>query len=48
LIPPKDIINEHFLDLVQKLLAFDPAERLEVREALQHPYFQLAIPMEDL
>ena len=37
----------YFLDLVQKLLAFDPQERLTVRQALQHPFFKLPVPMED-
>jgi len=42
-IPPTDPINRQFLDLVRKLLAFDPAQRITVREALQHPYFALSI-----
>ncbi|CAA7266941.1 unnamed protein product [Cyclocybe aegerita] len=45
-IPPVDNINRQFLDLVRKLLAFDPAQRITVREALQHPYFSLSIPNE--
>jgi len=45
-IPPTDIINREFLDLVRKLLAFDPAQRLTVQEALEHPYFSLNIPPE--
>ncbi|KAJ7220092.1 CMGC/CLK protein kinase [Mycena pura] len=45
-IPPHDIVNRHFLNLVQKLLAFDPAQRLSVREALNHPYFSLIIANE--
>ncbi|TDL16988.1 CMGC/CLK protein kinase [Rickenella mellea] len=47
LIPPKDAVNQHFLDLVVRLLAFDPAQRISVRDALEHPYFMLNIPMED-
>jgi dual-specificity kinase len=43
-IPPIDLINQHFLGLVQKLLAFDPAHRITVRDALNHPYFSLTIP----
>ena len=34
LIPARDAINAEFLDLVQKLLAFDPQQRMTVREAL--------------
>ena len=45
-IPPTDNINRQFLDLVRKLLAFDPAHRITVRDALQHPYFSLNIPPE--
>ncbi|KAI5119835.1 hypothetical protein M0805_008401 [Coniferiporia weirii] len=47
LMPPRDEVNRQFLDLVQRLLAFDPAQRMTVREALQHPYFDLSIPMEE-
>jgi len=43
IIAPTDIINKHFLDLVRKLLTFDPTQRITVREALNHPYFQLSI-----
>ncbi|PPQ83427.1 hypothetical protein CVT25_007018 [Psilocybe cyanescens] len=43
---PTDNINRQFADLVKKLLAFDPAQRITVREALQHPYFSLSIPPE--
>ncbi|GLB40484.1 putative serine/Threonine protein kinases, catalytic domain [Lyophyllum shimeji] len=45
-IPPTDIINRQFLNLVQRLLCFDPAQRITVREALNHPYFSLSIPEE--
>ena len=45
-IPPTDHINKLFLNLVQKLLAFDPDQRITVREALQHPYFSATIPAE--
>ncbi|KAL5485801.1 LKH1 [Sanghuangporus weigelae] len=47
IIPPVDYINQQFCDLVSRLLAFDPAERITVRDALQHPYFTLHIPMEE-
>jgi len=45
-IPLTDNINRQFLDLVRKLLAFDPAQRITVRDALQHPYFSTNIPPE--
>jgi len=46
IIPPKDSINIHFLDLVKRLLTFDPALRISVRDALAHPYFSLTVPNE--
>ncbi|KIJ66685.1 hypothetical protein HYDPIDRAFT_174083 [Hydnomerulius pinastri MD-312] len=45
-IQPSDLINKHFLDLVRRLLAFDPAQRISVREALHHPYFSVNVPDE--
>lgn len=45
---PHDHINKHFLNLVQKLLSFDPAQRITVKEALDHPYFALKIPPEEV
>ncbi|KAF8223105.1 kinase-like protein [Tricholoma matsutake] len=45
-IPPTDVVNRQFLNLVQKLLTFDPAQRITVRDALSHPYFSLSIPNE--
>lgn len=45
-IPPTDHMNRQFLDLVRRLLAFDPAQRITVRDALHHPYFSLQIPEE--
>jgi len=40
-IPPihGDPSSRAFLDLVRQLLALDPAQRITVRQALQHPYF---------
>lgn len=46
IIPPTDQVNKLFLNLVQKLLAFDPAQRITVRDALSHPYFSVSIPEE--
>jgi len=46
IIPQTDMINVHFLDLVRKLLMFDPKQRITVREALRHPYFHQTIPPE--
>ncbi|KZT07693.1 kinase-like protein [Laetiporus sulphureus 93-53] len=46
IIPSIDEVNRQFLDLVKKLLIFDPFQRITVREALNHPYFKLNIPSE--
>lgn len=45
-IPPTDLINKQFVDLVRRLLAFDPAQRITVRDALDHPYFSFEVPKE--
>lgn len=45
-IPQTDNINRQFLDLVRRLLTFDPQQRITVRDALAHPYFSLHIPEE--
>lgn len=42
-----DVVNTRFLDLVKKLLIWEPRERLTVRQALTHPYFDLTIPPEN-
>ncbi|PCH42314.1 CMGC/CLK protein kinase [Wolfiporia cocos MD-104 SS10] len=46
IIPPNDSINCQFLDLVKKLLTFDPTERISVKEALKHRYFSTHVPNE--
>ncbi|GBE88243.1 Dual specificity protein kinase lkh1 [Sparassis crispa] len=46
IIPGTDQINKLFLDLVRRLLTFDPSKRISVREALNHPYFNIQIPNE--
>ena len=43
---PSSNVVRKILDLVRKLLTFDPTQRITVREALNHPYFQLSIPDE--
>ncbi|KAG8993527.1 dual specificity protein kinase kns1 [Tulasnella sp. 427] len=42
-----DVVNTRFVDLVKKLLIWEPRERLTVRQALTHPYFDLTIPPEN-
>ncbi|KDQ14812.1 hypothetical protein BOTBODRAFT_329994 [Botryobasidium botryosum FD-172 SS1] len=46
IIKATDVVNVRFVDLVRRLLTFDPAERITVREALMHPFFDLVIPHE--
>ena len=35
----KRIIPEHFVDLISKLIVFNPKERLTAEKALEHPFF---------
>lgn len=37
------LISSLAIDLLERLLKFDPAERLSAAEALQHPYFSTAV-----
>lgn len=48
IIHPTDQINRLFLDLVRRLLCFDPAQRITVRDALNHAYFMQSISPEEL
>jgi serine/threonine protein kinase len=36
----KYLVTEEALDLLEKLLQFDPEKRLTASEALEHPYFK--------
>lgn len=42
IIPPANKINEEFLDLLSKLLIYEPSQRITAREALNHPFFTTA------
>ncbi|KAG8896229.1 dual specificity protein kinase kns1 [Tulasnella sp. 403] len=46
IIKQSDVMNTRFLDLVTRLLAWEPRERITVRDALSHPYFDVTIPPE--
>lgn len=43
IVSPTSIVNSRFLDLLTKLLTWDPHQRITVKEALRHPYFALKI-----
>ena len=44
IIKPINTHNKLFLDLIVRLLDFDPDSRITVSQALHHPYCQLDIP----
>jgi len=33
------LIDDQGLDLLQKMLEYDPARRISARQAIEHPYF---------
>ncbi|EJU04648.1 kinase-like protein [Dacryopinax primogenitus] len=44
--PNKDDANKRFCELVKELLAFDPKQRIRVRDALSSPFIRMNIPPE--
>ncbi|KAJ3083067.1 dual specificity protein kinase kns1 [Quaeritorhiza haematococci] len=45
-IRPHDNLTTQFFDLVQKMLKYDPTERITAREALKHPFLSVPCPPE--
>eukprot|EP00462_Mataza_sp_D1_P001375 CAMPEP_0175094316 /NCGR_PEP_ID=MMETSP0086_2-20121207/3520_1 /TAXON_ID=136419 /ORGANISM="Unknown Unknown, Strain D1" /LENGTH=70 /DNA_ID=CAMNT_0016367415 /DNA_START=383 /DNA_END=592 /DNA_ORIENTATION=+ len=43
-----NIMSPEGLDLLQKMLAFDPNRRISAREALRHPYFEADLEFKTL
>jgi len=43
IIPPNNSHNKLFLDLIVRLLDFDPETRISVSQALRHPYCALPV-----
>ncbi|KAI8377781.1 kinase-like domain-containing protein [Radiomyces spectabilis] len=43
IITPPSTLNRYFLDLLQKMLVYDPAQRITAREALRHPFFHVSV-----
>lgn len=42
IIHPDSSIKTHFLDLLTKMLVYDPTDRTTAREALRHPFFMIS------
>lgn len=40
IIPPTTKFMGQFLDLLQKIFVYDPAQRITAKQALQHPWFR--------
>jgi len=40
IIPPTTKFLQQFLDLLQKIFVYDPAQRITAKQALQHPWFR--------
>ncbi|GAB5591468.1 serine threonine protein kinase CMGC group [Umbelopsis nana] len=43
IIPPSSNLNRHLLELLQRLLMYDPADRISAHEALKHPFFHVQL-----
>ena len=35
----RDVVNDDALDLLERMLKFDPSERITAKDAMNHPYF---------
>ncbi|KAI8799819.1 kinase-like domain-containing protein [Cladochytrium replicatum] len=48
LIPPVDDVSKLFVDLVERMLVYDPTLRITAKDALAHPFFKIAMPEDGL
>ncbi|CAL3964760.1 hypothetical protein PZA11_002311 [Diplocarpon coronariae] len=47
IIPDSTKFGKNFLDLLEKIFVYDPAERITAKQALQHPWFKEAAAPDD-
>ncbi|CZS93571.1 hypothetical protein WAI453_001108 [Rhynchosporium graminicola] len=47
IVPDSNKFCKNFLDLLQKIFVYDPAERITAHQALQHPWFKEAATPDD-
>jgi len=43
-----ELVNDHALDLLEKMLTYDKNERITAKDAMQHPYFDPVLEMTGL
>lgn len=41
MIVPNNLHNNCLLDLLTKMLVYEPSQRITARDALRHPFFQI-------
>jgi len=47
IIPDSNKFCRNFLDLLEKIFVYDPADRITAKQALQHPWFKEAATPDD-
>jgi dual-specificity kinase len=48
MIPPTTPHNAYLLDLLKKMLVYEPSQRISAREALRHPFFHVLLEEDDV
>lgn len=41
MIPPTNMHNTYLIDLLKKMLVYEPSQRISARDALRHPFFHM-------